>query len=851
MSLRFRTLPRHCVRSMLTGPRLRRRGVAVLATIGLAAGFGLLDQSPSGAAGPVSQSQGTFLDGSVLGSSLSNLASVLPASATNSGGAQDIDRHPLDVTALNAVNIPLGNGLNLLGNNGILQLGAVNQYAEANPDGSSRAASGAVNDTGGVEVGGTAAFPSDAKVSLKGLIGPGLASSLADLNVTTGALSATATQTAAGVQTGGYQIAGLTVDLTSPLVAGITGDLSGAVAGLQTTVNGLTAAIEAIPGVSALVQVTLPDLSAVLNDIDTVSTADGSITANLQTGAVSIDLAKVLASTGLDLNNLDPDTNLLPYITDALTNDLLPAIAADITGALSDAINATSVTVLGIPLVLPGITTLLQGVVDQVSAPISTAVANLGDTVVTPLATALGSVLSLTANVQETAGGMFTERALQVGLLPTTTPPTAIVNLASATVGPNAGPAVAPTASGLAPDHGPQAGGTSVTVTGTGFVPGSTSVTIGGNTIPAGEVTVTDPTSLTFTTPAHDPGPVDVTVTTAGGTSTPALTYTYDPAAAVKPTTSGLDPDHGPQAGGTSVTVTGTGFVPGSTSVTIGGNVVSAAEVTVTDPTSLTFTTPAHDPGPVDVTITTAGGTSTPALSYTYDPAAAVKPTTSGLDPDHGPAAGGQTVTVTGTGFVPGSTTVTIGGKTIPAAEVTVTSPTTLTFTTPAHNPGGVTVTVTTPGGTSSPLPYTYDGGSSNNPAPPVITDPTDGSTTTDPTPPISGTGTSGSTVTVTEGGTIVCTALVGSDGHWTCKPASALSSGEHTIVATQKTESGAVSGPSAPVHFTINATTTQSGGATGLAFTGLAVTSLVTLGLVLAAAGAMLVTAGRRRRTS
>lgn len=256
----------------------------------------------------------------------------------------------------------------------------------------------------------------------------------------------------------------------------------------------------------------------------------------------------------------------------------------------------------------------------------------------------------------------------------------------------------APTETGLTPKSGPTAGGTQVTVTGSGFVAGGTSVTIGGITVPAADVTVSSPTTLTFVTPPHALGPVQVTSTTDGGTTGPQ-TYTYLP----PPTEAGLHPTSGPTAGGTTVTVTGTGFVPGGTSVTVGGTTVPAGEVTVTGPTTLTFVTPPHSAGPVQVTTTTAGGTSA-GQTYTYVP----PPAGTSLDPPSGTTAGGSTVTVTGSGFTPGGTTVTIGGITIPASAVTVTSPGTLSFTAPAHASGPVGVTVTTSGGTSAPLSYTY-----------------------------------------------------------------------------------------------------------------------------------------------
>ncbi len=256
-----------------------------------------------------------------------------------------------------------------------------------------------------------------------------------------------------------------------------------------------------------------------------------------------------------------------------------------------------------------------------------------------------------------------------------------------------------PTVTSMSPTSGPTAGGTNVTITGTNFVSGATTVTIGGTTIPAASVTVNSATSLTFSTPAHAAGNVAVTVTTAGGTSSAVSGgFTYDAA----PTLSSLSPAFGPTAGGTSVTVTGTNFVAGNTSVTIGGTTIPAASVTVNSATSLTFSTPAASASNVSVTVTTPGGTSSAVSGgFTYD----AVPALSSLSPAFGPTAGGTSVTVTGTNFVAGNTSVIIGGTTIPAASVTVNSATSLTFSTPAASASNVSVTVTTPGGTSSPVP--------------------------------------------------------------------------------------------------------------------------------------------------
>jgi hypothetical protein len=106
----------------------------------------------------------------------------------------------------------------------------------------------------------------------------------------------------------------------------------------------------------------------------------------------------------------------------------------------------------------------------------------------------------------------------------------------------------------------------------------------------------------------------------------------------------------------------------------------------------------------VDVVVTTTGGSTGP-LDFSYVAA----PVTAAINPGFGPMVGGTAVTVTGTGFVAGQTTVTIGGGTIPAAEGTVNGTgTAAQFTTPAHAAGTVEVDVTTPGGPAGPLAFAY-----------------------------------------------------------------------------------------------------------------------------------------------
>ncbi|MFJ1831876.1 IPT/TIG domain-containing protein [Streptomyces sp. NPDC088178] len=76
------------------------------------------------------------------------------------------------------------------------------------------------------------------------------------------------------------------------------------------------------------------------------------------------------------------------------------------------------------------------------------------------------------------------------------------------------------------------------------------------------------------------------------------------------------------------------------------------------------------------------------------------------ISPNQGSTGGGTTVTITGTNLT-GTTAVLFGTK--PATGVTNVSPTQVTAVSPAGS-GEVGVTVTTPGGTSNPLPFFYVG---------------------------------------------------------------------------------------------------------------------------------------------
>ncbi|WP_193317196.1 putative Ig domain-containing protein [Janthinobacterium sp. FT14W] len=166
--------------------------------------------------------------------------------------------------------------------------------------------------------------------------------------------------------------------------------------------------------------------------------------------------------------------------------------------------------------------------------------------------------------------------------------------------------AAVPVVSGISPTAGPLGGGTTVTINGSNLT-GATAVTFGG--VAATSYTVNGASQITATAPAGT-GTVDVRVTTAGGTSVIAGAdkFTY----AAVPVVSGISPNSGSLAGGTSVIITGLNF-SGVTAVKFGTN--NASGFTFNNATQITATAPPGIAGTVNVTVTTAGGTSVTSLA--------------------------------------------------------------------------------------------------------------------------------------------------------------------------------------------------------------------------------------------
>jgi alpha-tubulin suppressor-like RCC1 family protein len=258
----------------------------------------------------------------------------------------------------------------------------------------------------------------------------------------------------------------------------------------------------------------------------------------------------------------------------------------------------------------------------------------------------------------------------------------------------------APTVTNVSPNSGPQSGGTTVTITGTNFT-GAYLVHFGtkGETKASSTFTVNSATSITATVPAEGSGVVDVTVTTLGGTSSTGTVdqFTYLP----PPTVTGVSPSNGPVGGGTTVTISGTDFT-GATAVKFGS--IAATSFTVNSATSITALSPAQSAGSVNLAVATPNGTSASTKADRFK----FKPTITNLSPNTGSTSGGTTVTVTGTGFVEGMTTIKFGstlGSSVKCTSWNVAEPsveTACTVVSPAHAAGKVNVWATVNKVTSS-----------------------------------------------------------------------------------------------------------------------------------------------------
>ena len=545
------------------------------------------------ATGDISNASGTYLGGSLLHQLLTvdQLASLGGETATSNGTTTDTQGPSnLNLTALSILNLKLNGGITLPLK--LTDAGVVTQYAQARNDGSSTGASGLVTSDGAITVAGTDSKLGDLHLNLgtavDSLTGLGdVTNQLADLDLTVGATGATATQAAPAKATGDYTIADLKLSFTSPVLAALVSEVNKQVGTVQTLVNGLagengsvtSALTQVLSGITGgvldtTVNVGQTDLQAGVTPLLTGTLSDDKnypgVSVNLANGQVTVDLAKITT-----LEDLAPNT-------DVLTDQVITTITNSITGLVTtlltqvqDKLNtltnnidlnvAVTLNPLGGLLKVPGTSVdvvkidstvgkilagdtsgvsilgaKLAGVpgLDQIVGALGTPLKTISDTtkgittavlnpvvqkVVPAVKPVLDAVVDLTANNQTTSStGVFSETALRATVLPGVNALT--LDVANATVGPNS---VAPAVTSLNPTEGPETGGTEVTVTGQ-HLTGATGVTFDGTQ--GTSFKVVNDTTIKVTTPAHNPGAVNVVVQSPNGNSTPTqFTYTATP----------------------------------------------------------------------------------------------------------------------------------------------------------------------------------------------------------------------------------------------------------------------------------------------------------------------------------
>lgn len=325
------------------------------------------------------QAEGRLVSGSGA-VDLDDIAAIAGSfAATAPGGAAASETDPLDLTVLNSLGVTV-NGLQLLGDNGLVDVGVAGQVASTSTT-SAVSAAGAVDATGAIQV-GSGAPGTGATVDLGPLVSElGAQQVVSDVSVGLGALSARAeadrTFTGATTSTD-YQVAGAQVSVVSPTVQQLVTTLDTTLGTTSDTVN------TALGDGTGIVDAITGPLTDALNTLDlggvvTISGTTADVTANvdlqqalssvteqpLVSGPVTIDLSTgtVLIDLGV-LNDLPANTSVLTSATlntaiDQAVSDILTVqLPALLTTALTDALDsaavdvavATDVSVAGLPV---------------------------------------------------------------------------------------------------------------------------------------------------------------------------------------------------------------------------------------------------------------------------------------------------------------------------------------------------------------------------------------------------------------------------------------------------------------------------------------------------------------------
>lgn len=403
--------------------------------------------------------------------------------------------------------------------------------------------------------------PGPLSVSLSGAVdslglGPvgDLVEQIADLDLSVGAVSAQASLTGATGITRTYDIASADLTFQSPTVAALSDvvatdvvdTVDAAVGTLNATVAGLLGVVSSLGLVTADLAIDTSSLTAFVNDQFTGVLTDPAypgVSIDLSTGTITLDLEAIHGLNGLGVGEelldgdtvqavqdavigllngfvddfigeastaTDPATGLLGAIEGlSVTGDAtllgLTILTVDSTvGALLDG-DITGVSLLGLGLGLPGgvqalvagLLSTLTSLLGDVAGAVEAALAPVNDLLLPALDAVLPAVASLTVHNQSDTGGVYSETALILTVLPLLGLDAVTLEFANATVGPNAVDANADVAiTAPTPDQ-------------VFSVPGPddvADVTVSGTGEPGATVTVSMPGQTDQTATVSDPG---------------------------------------------------------------------------------------------------------------------------------------------------------------------------------------------------------------------------------------------------------------------------------------------------------------------------------------------------------
>jgi len=402
--------------------------VAAGVTLGVISSFNGAVAATTTSDQPQAQAVGNFLDATLGGNTLDAVAKLKYASAKAPGS--DGTQNPLDVTALNAINLPLTGALQLPQLAGI-KLGAVNQVAKAYTNGKSYGAAGAVSNSGGVSVGGNNnAYPANATIDLKAssiagnsgisVPGGGTADALGEVKATIGAVSALASTPKGYGKAGStkYQIADVSLSLDSPLLGSLLGNVTGT---LTTTLSGIVSSLTGAIGTLGVLPKNCKLTNAAALDAP-ISLEKGAVTIDPSNAAITVSLEKLLSVLGLNLNKLPANTDLLSYLLAYLTSPDglakgLEGVVNGLLDPLETAFNDCTSALKAIPAlgqILTGLISTLESGQKTVESTVSTLVGDIagaaGVNPLAPLADVLEKLIDIGVNVQPNGkSGSYTD----------------------------------------------------------------------------------------------------------------------------------------------------------------------------------------------------------------------------------------------------------------------------------------------------------------------------------------------------------------------------------------------------------------------------------------------------------